>query len=263
VFFDKEQLKQIMDIAKNAGDEIIKNYQKNTKFTTKKDGTPLTDVDLISHNIIANGLKNLTPNINILSEEGGILDFKERQKWSEYWLIDPLDGTRGFIDKTDDFCVCVSYIKNNYPVFGLIYAPISQTYYLANDANNAYKIKNNNWQKITVSKPQSQLRVITGRYTNQKKIKQHIFDKFGDIDYKISNIGSALKFCFIAEGKYDYYPALGVCSEWDTAAGGFILRSSSGYLADFYNNNLKYNTKSDLISPKFFASGELKNLKIT
>jgi 3'(2'), 5'-bisphosphate nucleotidase len=259
MFFDNEQLKQIMEVAKNAGDEIMKLYSKATDFQMKDDETPLTEADLLSHKVVVNGLSAITPDINILSEESEMTPFNERKTWDEYWLIDPLDGTRGFIDKTDDFCVCLSYIKNNEPIFGLIYAPVLDIYYLANSRDIAYKIKGDNWQQISVKKPHNPLKVVVGRYSiNKKRINQHLVSSFGENEYEISGVGSALKFCFIAEGKYDYYPAIGVCSEWDTAAGSFILHSAGGYVIDMFDNYLKYNTKNDILSPMFFASGDFR-----
>jgi 3'(2'), 5'-bisphosphate nucleotidase len=261
MFFDNTTLKKIMLVVRQAGDAIIETYDNNTVFKLKEDDTPLTEVDLLSHSIITQGLTAITPDINILSEESEFTHFKERKTWEEYWLIDPLDGTRGFIDKTDDFCICLSYIKNNEPVFGLIYAPLLNTYYIANNPGTAYKVKDDMWQQIFAKKPtpQSPLKVIVGKYSvNKKSVLQHLHGILDGKEYELHGVGSALKFCFIAEGKYDYYPALGICSEWDTAAGSFILRAAGGYVVDFSNNQLKYNTKNDLISPIFFASGDFK-----
>lgn len=259
MFFNQEKLKHIIQTAHKAGDAILKKYGENTSFEFKEDDTPLTEIDLLSHTILIKNLRHITPNIPILSEESEYIDFKQRKQWNEYWLIDPLDGTRGFIDKTDDFCICISYIKHNTPVFGLIYAPILQTFYLANSLDVAYKITDNRWQKISASPSQKPLRVIVGKYSTHKKhLKQHLNTIYKNDNYTITGMGSALKFCFIAEGKYDYYPALGMCSEWDTAAGSFILKAAGGYVLDFSYNSLKYNTKNNLISPLFFASGDFK-----
>lgn len=259
MFFNQEQLKQIMHTAKRAGDAILERYGENTTFELKEDSTPLTEIDLLSNTIIIEDLQKITPNIPILSEETDYVDFKKRKSWDEYWLIDPLDGTRGFIDKTDDFCVCLSYVKYNEPLFGLIYAPILDTFYLANSKDIAYKVKDDHWEQISVSKPHSPLRVIVGKYSvNQRPVKQHLMGILGEKQYELFGVGSALKFCFIAEGKYDYYPALGICSEWDSAAGSFILQAAGGYVLDFFDNPLRYNTKNDLISPIFFASGDFK-----
>lgn len=257
--FDERQIEQIITLCNNAGSAIIEKYESTTAFKLKDDNTPITEADLLSHNILTEGLQKITPNINILSEEGGFIPFKERKTWQEYWLIDPLDGTRGFIDKTDDFCICLSYIQNNEVVFGLIYEPLTKVYYLANSPDKAYKIQNGDWQHIKTQKPGNTLKVLVGRYSiNNKAVKQHLCGTLGARKYELFGVGSALKFCYIAEGKYDYYPALGVCSEWDTAAGSFILRAAGGHTIDFFDNNLKYNTKNDLISPMFFASGDFK-----
>lgn len=265
MFFDNEQIKAIQGIVKKAGKAIVLKYNENTPFQMKEDDTPLTEADLLSHKIILKGLKELTPEINILSEEGDYIPFKQRALWSEYWLIDPLDGTIGFIEKTDDFCVCISYIKNNEPVFGLIYEPLTDTIYMANSRDVAYKIKDDIWQQIFAQKPKNKLKIVVGRYSvDKKQIKQHLYSVIEDCEeYTISGVGSALKFCFIAEGLYDCYPALGICSEWDTAPGSFILRSAGGYVVDLFDNPLKYNFKNDMLSPMFLASGDFKISRIS
>ena len=257
MFFKDEYVQKIMQTTREAGEIIIKEYHKDTDFKLKADKTPVTQVDLMSHDIIVKTLKNITPNINILSEEEKLVPYDKRKHWEEYWLIDPLDGTRGFIDKTDDFCVCISYIKYGQTVFGLIYIPLSKTFYIANNKDTAFKVQNNKWKTIKVTKPSKPLRVIVGKHsTNSKKINQHLQDILGNNDYIITGISSAIKFCLIAEGKYDYYPGLGICSEWDTSAGSFILQSAGGYVIDYFGNSLTYNKSSDIISPIFFASGD-------
>ena len=132
MFFDNDKLQDIIALARKAGDVIVGHYNTTTAFKMKDDDTPITETDMLSHRILIEGLDDITLGIPILSEESGYIPFAERKKWDEYWLIDPLDGTRGFIDKTDDFCICLSYVKHNEIVFGLVYAPLQQVYYVAN-----------------------------------------------------------------------------------------------------------------------------------
>ncbi|MBE8189599.1 MAG: 3'(2'),5'-bisphosphate nucleotidase CysQ [Candidatus Thioglobus sp.] len=255
MFFKQEIIDKLIEISTQAGKIIKENYLKTANVTYKEDSTPLTKTDILSHDYLVSELTKLIPGIPIISEESSYIAFKERKKWKEYWLIDPLDGTRGFIDKTDDFCTCIAYIKNNTPVFGMIFIPMRQACYYANDSKVAYKLQNNELKQISVSKPKVPLRVVVGRYSIARpSIIQHLkYTQNGR--YKINGIGSAIKFCLIAEGKFDYYPGIGICSEWDTAAGGFILQAAGGSIVDQENNPMRYNTKNDLLSSMFFAAG--------
>lgn len=256
--FSEQIVNNLLSLTIDAGDGVSSFYERNKiEISFKNNGTLITEADMLSHNIIVKGLQTITPNIPIISEENCLIPLAERKGWNEFWMIDPIDGTRGFVNKTNDFCICLSYIKYNQPIFGLIYAPMTQTHYLANSSSEAFKIYNNDWQPLRAQKPSETLKVIVGKYSVDKpQIKQHILISTESIDYDITGMGSALKFCLIADGQYDYYPGLGTCSEWDTAAGSFILKSAGGNVIDYNGNQLLYNTKSDFISPIFFASGD-------
>ena len=256
--FNEQTLKDLLSLTIDAGDSILPLYGKsNIEISRKNDGTLITEADILSHTIIVKGLQTITPNIPIISEEDCLIPLTVRKEWNEFWMIDPIDGTKGFINKSNDFCICLSYIKYNQPIFGLIYAPMTKTHYIANSASAAFKIINNDWQPLNAQKPSKTLKVIVGKYSVDKsKIKHHILTSTKSMNYDITGMGSALKFCLIADGQYDYYPGLGTCSEWDTAAGAFILKSAGGNVIDYNGNQLLYNTKSDFISPVFFATGD-------
>ena len=249
--FDKI-LPQLIEMTADIGKVIMSFYQADVAIKIKSDQTPLTIADQRSHQMIVAGLNQLTPNIPILSEESDAITFKQRSTWDEYWLIDPLDGTQDFIEQTGDFCTCIAYIKNHLPIFGLIYAPLTHTHYYAFN-NKAYKIQNNTQTRIATSAAAQPLRVLIGHYSvHNRQLQTH----FQQLDkYQLNHLGSALKFCKIAEGVYDYYPRFGPCSEWDTAAGGCILQNAGGSVVDEHGEPLRYNTKDNLLSPTFFASG--------
>ncbi len=258
MFFKQEALDKIIKIITQAGKIIKKNYYQVVEFTKKNDNTKLTQTDIEVHNFLIEQLKkvNPSPNTKIISEESEYIAFEERKNWEQYWLVDPLDGTNGFVDKTDDFCICIAYIKNHKPVFGMIFIPMRDTCYFANDENIAYKLQNNKLKQIQVSEPQVPLRVVVGQHSaSRTPVTRHLQYVTKNGRYKINGIGSAIKFCLIAEGKFDYYPGIGICSEWDTAAGSYILCAAGGHVVDQEDNALKYNTKNDLLSPMFFASG--------
>jgi 3'(2'), 5'-bisphosphate nucleotidase len=113
----------LISLSKEVGKMIMSHYKSNLNVVTKADKTPLTLVDQKAHRMITQALAILTPGVPILSEESESIDFTTRSSWNEYWLIDPLDGTRDFINQTGEFCICIAYIKHNRPIYGLIYSP--------------------------------------------------------------------------------------------------------------------------------------------
>ena len=122
-------LPKLISLTSKVGKTIMTLHNENIDFIVKSDSTPLTQADKISHSLITDALKKITPNVPILSEESENIPFSIRKDWDSYWLIDPLDGTRDFLDGTHEFCISIAYIENNYPVFGLIYAPFDKIHY--------------------------------------------------------------------------------------------------------------------------------------
>ena len=244
----------LIELTTRAGSEIMSHYKTNLTVEAKIDKTPFTVVDEQSNQLLIDALNELTPNIPVLSEESEAIDFSTRSSWDEYWLIDPLDGTRDFIEQTGEFCICIAYIKNNRSIFGLVYAPLSKTHYYTNDQMQAFKLHQGQTNILQTTPKKSPLEVVIGRHSaNNKELQSHL-EKFENS--KINHLGSALKFCQIAEGMYDYYPRFGPCSEWDTAAGVCILEAAGGSVVRKNGEPLRYNTKDSLLSPAFFASGE-------
>ena len=245
-------LPKLLSSTTEAGKVIMSLRQDGVEFDIKTDNTPITQADKASHKLIKNSLKKLTPHIPILSEESSEIPFSVRSQWNEYWLIDPLDGTRDFIDGSPDFCISIAFIKNNYPIFGLIYAPFNNTHYYCLPNQTSTKLIDNKHHKLTTSKPKRWEKIVVGRYsTNNKPLQNHLKSK---TNFEIFKLGSALKFCLIAEGLYHYYPKFSRCSEWDTAAGVSILEGAGGKVVDFMNQPLIYNSKEDNLSPAFKAT---------
>ena len=245
-------LPELLNLSSQAGEIIMKLRENSFDYSTKKDNTPVTRADIASHEFLINALEKLTPDLPILSEESSHIPFSVRKSWKKYWLIDPLDGTRDFIDGSPDFCISIALIENNYPTFGLIYSPYNKVHYyrLANEPS--IKKINNKINKILTSKPKRWEKIVVGRYSNNNKgLKEHLKHK---TNFETFKLGSALKFCLIAEGIYHYYPKFGRCSEWDTAAGVFILEGAGGRVVDFENKALKFNATQDIISPAFRAT---------
>ena len=219
-------LPQLIELTSQVGKRIMELHSEKLDITVKSDNTPLTIADETAHKLISEKLEQLTPGVPILSEESQEVPFAVRKKWDEYWLIDPLDGTRDFLDGNYDFCINIAYVKNNYPIFGLIYAPSTKVHYYRIPGERSIKLLGNTCFQLKTSQPTRWQNVVIGHYSSKNKyLKKHLTHK---TNFELFLQGSALKFCTIAEGKHHYYPKFGPCSEWDTAAGVCILEGAGG-----------------------------------
>ena len=220
-------IKPLSEIASSAGEAILDIYNSNFQVTTKNDQSPLTQADLSSHHIIVDGLKNITPNIPIISEENPLQSFDERKKWQEYWIIDPLDGTKEFVKKNGEFTVNIALIRNHKAVLGIVHVPVTQKTYIGCEGEGAQMFSpTQNPKQISVSNKTNQaLRIVGSRSHRDESL-----DKFlAQIDkFEIKPVGSSLKFCLIAEGTADIYPRFGPTSEWDTAAAQAVVEQAGG-----------------------------------
>jgi 3'(2'), 5'-bisphosphate nucleotidase len=242
-------------LAQQAGEAILDVYHDKPTIRVKSDLTPVTNADLIAHKIITEGLKNLTPEIPVLSEEGSNIAFEERAQWLRYWLIDPLDGTQEFIEKKDEFTVNIALVENHQPIIGVVLAPALETTFFASKGMGAFKqVQGQSPQKIHASIfSEKNIRIIVSRRHGLKQLED--FLKQFDIFTKV-HCGSALKFCLLAEGAADIYPRLSPTSEWDTAAGQCVLEQAGGVVVNSEGEPLRYNTKNSLENPCFIAVGD-------
>lgn len=249
---------ECVNISRDAGKAILNIYNAGFNVEEKEDKSPLTEADLASHNLIIQRLKELTPDIPILSEESAKLPFAERASWKTYWLVDPLDGTREFIKRNGEFTVNIALIHQHESIIGVINVPVLGIDYYAWKGGGAYKIENNSTaRKISVKKldksGKAQL-TVAGSRSHGSEMMQHFIEQLGDIE--MISMGSSLKFCLVAEGRADLYPRLGLTSEWDTAAAHCIVVQAGGYITKTDMSPLEYNTKDSLLNPFFFVYGD-------
>ena len=253
----KELVNPVCEIAKQAGAEIMKIYAEGFEIEEKKDHSPLTSADLASHTLIIDKLAKLTPEIPILSEESASISFAERTSWSNYWLIDPLDGTREFIKRNGEFTVNIALITQHSSSLGVVYLPVKNICYFATRNHGAYKQdQNQNAIRINarVSTPNN-TPTICGSRSHAGKSLQALQDKIGD--YNLISMGSSIKMCLVAEGVADIYPRFGPTSEWDTAAAHCVVNEAGGEIVDLQLDTLRYNTKDSLLNPSFLAIGNM------
>ncbi|MGY8872670.1 MAG: 3'(2'),5'-bisphosphate nucleotidase CysQ, partial [Pseudomonadales bacterium] len=247
---------------RKAGVEILSYYESDYQVNYKGDASPLTEADLAAHHIIVNGLCVLTPGIPVLSEESDSTTQLQRFNWSEYWLVDPLDGTKEFIKKNGEFTVNIALIRNGVPVFGVVYAPVPDVLYWGEVGEGAMKqIGSSLPAAIKVSPlPLSEKgwRVVGSRSHQSERFAQFIQCL---PEAEILPVGSSLKLCLVAEGAADLYPRFSPTSEWDIAAGQAVLVAAGGEVLALPSlQELTYNSRSDtLINPNFVACAEVSD----
>ncbi len=246
-----QQLTQsVLEIVYQAGQHLTEFYAGSVKIHIKSDSTPVTEADLFLSKFLINALSKLTPNIPILSEENCDFSLSERSKWNEYWLIDPLDGTQQFIDRTGQFSVMVALVRHNKPVLGIIHAPIFDKTYYAIENQGTFLIEKGETKKLEKKskkiKKSDRLTITIGKKGHKiiENSTQHPFEflQFGS---------SSLKAGLVAEGKADCYISFGKTGEWDTAASEVILSELGGEIYDLNFDPLTYNQRETFINPPF------------
>ena len=246
----------VIGIARLAGKKILDVYNSEYTIEHKEDNTPLTTADLAADKIICAALKELTPDIPVLSEESIHIPFETRKKWNRYWLIDPLDGTREFIKRNGEFTVNIALIENHKSILGVINAPVLNTDYFAWKNGGAYKQANlGDVRNISVRSANRDKLVIAGSRSHASDKLKAFLSKLNNVE--LLSVGSSLKSCMVAEGSVDLYPRLGLTSEWDTAAAHCIVEEAGGFMTQTDLSPLRYNTKDSLLNPEFFVFGDI------
>lgn len=242
-------LKEVKDIARDAGAAIMDIYQSNDFDVQKKpDDSPLTKADLAAHNIICDGLRALDIQYPVISEESSDISWAQRKHWCRYWLVDPLDGTKEFIKRNDEFTVNIALIEKGVPILGVVYAPALDAMYTGERDRGAFL--NDKAISVVMQEPET-LRVVGSRSHPSQETTDWL-DALGK-PYDMLAVGSSLKFCLVAEGKADIYPRLGSTSEWDTAAAHAVLSAAGGDVLTLSGAPLLYNQKEDYLNPHFIA----------
>ncbi|MCP4520536.1 MAG: 3'(2'),5'-bisphosphate nucleotidase CysQ [Cytophagales bacterium] len=248
------KLEDLVDIAQKAGDKILDIYENEDFSKTidfKADDSPLTVADKASHEIIDHALELLDLGIPVLSEEGKQRPYEIRKEWKYFWCVDPLDGTKEFINKNGEFTVNIALIKGNEPILGIVYAPVLNTTYVGKKGEGAYMIKDGVKTEIKINEKSSG-RIAVKSKSHSSEAEDKVLSQY-DVTDTIS-VGSSLKFCMVAEGKADIYYRHGPTMEWDTAAGQAVVEGAGGTVLDADNKPFGYN-KENLLNGSFLALG--------
>lgn len=241
-------LDAIYNIALDAGKSIMTHYHSNIMVERKTDNSPVTIADLAANEIIINQLQQLTPDIPILSEESPHTDWQQRQHWQSFWLVDPLDGTKEFINKNGEFTVNIALIENGKPVLAVVYAPALNKVWLG-DGKTAWLVTKAG--KDVIRLLPSTIPTVVGSRSHPSDELDIYLKQLGE--HKLVEVGSSLKFCLVAEGRAQYYPRFGPTMMWDTAAGQCIAESAGATVNDLDGLPLHYDRKS-LLNPYFIVS---------
>ena len=249
-------LKAVLDIAQQASRAIMEIYAGDFAVENKQDDSPLTLADREAHRIITSGLQALTPGIPVLSEESKAQDheFATRRHWQTLWLVDPLDGTREFIKRNGEFTVNIALIHNHRPTLGVVTLPAADMAYSGAAGLSAHRTDKQSSVVIHTQRPARPVPIVVGSRSHRGDSLDALLSKLGE--HELCAVGSALKFCRVAEGAADFYPRLGPTSEWDTAAGQAVLEAAGGQVLDLQGMPLGYNRRDTLLNPNFMAVGD-------
>ncbi len=253
-------LYDVIKIAKRAGSKILEIYDdKDFGIQIKSDDSPLTKADLAAHNIIVDFLERAYPDIPCLSEESTGIEFSQRKKWDECFVIDHLDVTKEFIARNGEFTVNIALQRNGKSVLGVIYVPVTDVVYYAAKGMGAFKqMQSEEPSPISVrslrkKNDENHFTVVASRRHGLDKVES-LCQNFAS--YDLTSRGSSLKMCMVAEGNADLYPRLALTSEWDTAAAQSIVEEAGGQMLQLDFSEMIYNQKESLLNPFFLVLGD-------
>ncbi|MCB1049006.1 MAG: 3'(2'),5'-bisphosphate nucleotidase CysQ [Acidobacteria bacterium] len=250
------QWEQLKTLAIEASKQTLTYFKTDLAVEYKRDNSPLTEADRASHQCIVHGLKALTPDIPIVSEESALPPYSERKSWSTYWLIDPLDGTKEFVKGVPEYTVNIALIQDGVPCLGIVTIPCQERIYWAGRGLGSYFSPfggEGTGLKIGSNAGNSPLRFAISRSHPDPQMTQFL-DQFEDKE--IIRLGSALKFCKVAEQAVDLYVRMGPIMEWDTAAAQVVVEQAGGTVWDWSGNPLKYNKETPTHSGFLVAAND-------
>jgi len=259
---NNQLLELAIEAAIAAGERTLKFYHEDLEIVVKDDNSPLTRADLESNQAIIKYLEDT--GIPILSEENRVVAYEERSVWKTLWLIDPLDGTKEFINKRSEYTINIALITKGVPVLGVVYAPVLHTLYFGMQESGSFKVMTDNKKSIReiIASAKSlqlqslpeQLRIVASRSHLSDDTKAFIasLEKYHPVA-ESKSYGSSLKLCMVAEGQADIYPRLGPTMEWDTAASHAVAIYAGSYIIETEKAGPLYYNKENLLNPYFIV----------
>jgi 3'(2'), 5'-bisphosphate nucleotidase len=252
-------LEELCAIATDAGRRILEIYGRFDQpvlIKSKDDGSPLTIADRAANDIIVDRLQRFAPDIPVLSEESARAGYETRRHWGRFFLVDPLDGTKEFLNRNGEFTVNIALIENGHPVLGVVYVPVTGVCYLGAQGAGAWKQHAGVQTPIRVRDYRGGRATVVASRSHAGPETERFLAKLAECEgaYDTASLGSSLKLCLVAEGAADIYPRLGPTSEWDTAAAHCVVEAAGGRVVNLAGDPLVYN-KPDILNPYFLALG--------
>jgi 3'(2'), 5'-bisphosphate nucleotidase len=243
-------LLEVTALAREAGRAILEVYGSAFTVTEKDDRSPLTEADLRSERLILAGLSRIAPEIPVLSEESVRVAWQTRRGWSRLWVVDPLDGTKEFVQRNGEFTVNIALVDRHRPVLGVVHAPVLARDYYACEGVGAFRSDTHAaGRPIRVAKRGTGPVRVVGSRSHRGSSLDGFLSRIGP--HEFVEVGSSLKLCLVAEGQADVYPRLGPTSEWDTAAGQCVLEQAGGLVLKLDGQPLGYNEREEVLNPHF------------
>lgn len=251
-------IQALLQLTRRAGTETLKWWRQDPDVTAKADDSPVTAADLAAHHLIVAGLRELTPDIPVLSEEDAQVPLSERQHWQRFWLVDPLDGTKEFIAGTDEFTVNIALVEQGQVSFGIVGVPARNSLYWGGRGQGAWRSSGETpASQIGCRAATDQLTVVASRRHTSPE-QEALLDRLKSLQQiDLINIGSSLKLCLLAEGEADLYPRFAPTSQWDTAAAQAVLEGAGGQVLGLDGERFGYPQRDSWLNPHFVAAGRL------
>ncbi len=244
----------IIDTLKDAAEKILNVYYSSSPdVRLKGDGSPVTLADTSSNDVIRGRLSALTPGIPVISEEDSVIPYSERKRFNAVWILDPLDGTREFVSHNGEFCICLALVRDRRPVAGFILAPVTGDLWYAFEGKGSFHEKDRVITRLPLEAPPSTPVVLVSRSHHNSAEREWIEKYVARTGAGVLTLGSALKFCRLAEGRATVYPKFGAINEWDVAAGDIILKEAGGSITETVSGKEPVYNKESLVQPYFVA----------
>lgn len=246
------QVQSLLMLATAAGNAILTHHPNQLAVRAKADDSPVTQADEDAHRILNQGLQGLFPDWPVVSEEGDAQQWLRQSQAEHYWLIDPLDGTRGFLDGSGQFAVNVALIHQAKPVFGLIHAPHLARTWWAQQGQGCFVLddEGQSTQLHKPTSPQTPIRVAISRHHHKPETLK-LIAHLGD--FEAAPCGASLKFGRMVEGELDVYPRAGETGYWDIAAGQCLVETLGGHVLGLDGQPLSYPPSDTMLNPHFYA----------
>ena len=253
----EDAMPRVRTLARRAGGAILEIYRSaDVGAEAKEDGSPLTRADLVSHRVLTDGLRDAFPDVPVLSEESAEIPYDTRRAWTQYWLVDPLDGTKEFLKRNGEFTVNVALIDRGRPVLGVVHVPVSGATYSGALGRGAHRHRGDEVRPIRCAAPEDgHVRVVASR-SHRNEATDAFIEGLAEIydEVELTSSGSSLKLCRVAEGAAHYYPRVAPTMEWDTAAAQAVVEAAGGVVWRYGTREPLAYGKRDLHNPHFLVA---------